>query len=119
MTNSMLFDFHARENSKKPGSVHATYLVSGVQSKKAILNSSVAEINEDVHMQSSPFMGSSAPRQDVEKEPSTVKVMTLVQEQHLHGKSKASTYLTQGTTLLIKSFSCQRAVRYNIFGPCL
>ncbi|MCJ1316115.1 hypothetical protein MMC15_001435 [Xylographa vitiligo] len=80
----MLFDFHARENSKKPGSVHATYLVSGVQSKKAILNSSVAEINEDVHMQSSPFMGSSAPRQDVEKEPSTVKVMTLVQEQHLH-----------------------------------
>ncbi|MCJ1437151.1 hypothetical protein MMC27_006536 [Xylographa pallens] len=80
----MLYDFHARQNAKKPGSIHATYLVSGVQSTKAIVNSNVTEVNEDVHMQSSPFMGSSMPRRDVEEEASTVKVMTLVQEQHLN-----------------------------------
>ncbi|MCJ1404030.1 hypothetical protein MMC11_007254 [Xylographa trunciseda] len=82
-TSSMLYDFHLRQNAKKPGSVHATYLVSGVQSTKAIANGSVAEVNEDIHMQSSPFMSSSMPRQDVEEEDSMVKVMTLVQEQHL------------------------------------
>ena len=97
----MLYDFHARQNAKKPGSIHATYLVSGVQSTKAIVNSSVAEVNEDVYMQSSPFMTSSMPRQDVKEEAITVKVTTLVQEQHLNGKSNGSIHRMQGVPLLI------------------
>ncbi|MCJ1296640.1 hypothetical protein MMC34_008206 [Xylographa carneopallida] len=84
VTNSMLYYFHASQNEQKPGSVHATYLVSGVQSTKAIVNVSVAEVNEDLQMQSSPFMSCSMPGQDVEEEASTAMVMTLVEEQHLN-----------------------------------
>ena len=93
VTNSMLYYFHASQNEQKPGSVHATYLVSGVQSTKAIVNVSVAEVNEDLQMQSSPFMSCSMPGQDVEEEASTAMVMTLVEEQHLNGKSKGSMQL--------------------------
>ncbi|MCJ1378473.1 hypothetical protein MMC17_001572 [Xylographa soralifera] len=83
MPANILYDFHARQNAKKSGSVHATYLVSGVQSTKAIVNRSIAEADEDVHMHSSPFMSSSMPQQDVEEGVFEVKVMTLVQEQRL------------------------------------
>ncbi|MCJ1288385.1 hypothetical protein MMC26_007741 [Xylographa opegraphella] len=83
LTNSMLYDFHATQNAEKPGSVHATYLISGVQPSKAIVDSSVAEENNDVHMHSSPFMSSPMPRQVAEEDVSVVKVVTLVQEQHL------------------------------------
>jgi hypothetical protein len=27
----MLFDFHQKQNAKKPGSVHATYLITGTR----------------------------------------------------------------------------------------
>ncbi|MCJ1394909.1 hypothetical protein MMC18_007789 [Xylographa bjoerkii] len=84
----MLYEFHSKQNAKKPGSVHATYLVSGIKAPKAISNGSAAKADEDVHMQSSPFMSSSMPRQNVEEEVPVIKVMTLVQEQHLDAVKK-------------------------------
>ena len=83
----MLFEFHAKENAKMPGSVHAMYLLSGAQPTKK-----VAELNgddEDIHMQSSPFFSSSMPDRDDELdvvEPMT-RVVTLVREDQLEGVS--------------------------------
>ena len=84
----MLFEFHSKENAKKPGSVHAMYLLSGGQPAKPS-----TEVNgndgEDVHMQSSPFFSSSMPDRDDEHdtvEPVT-RVVTLVREEQLEGIS--------------------------------
>ncbi|MCJ1472262.1 hypothetical protein MMC13_000909 [Lambiella insularis] len=79
----MLYDFHQKLNSKKPGCVHATYLVSGVRVAKAAVNEALEKDGEDVHMQSSPFMSRSMPHQDTEEDGKAMRVMTLVQEQHL------------------------------------
>ena len=66
----MLFDFYAKQNAKKPGSVHATYLLDGTPKPVT----SFFQINrnqrngDDVHMQSSPFMSSAAQEEDKEEE---------------------------------------------------
>jgi DNA polymerase delta subunit 3 len=85
-TCRMLYDFHHKQNAKRPGSVHATYLVSGVQAGKSE-SKGVQKKDEDVHMQSSPFMSSSMPNQD-EEEPQSqpeMRVITLTREEHLEG----------------------------------
>ncbi|MCJ1423122.1 hypothetical protein MMC29_001003 [Sticta canariensis] len=77
-----------RLSSRKPGSVHATYLVSGTQAK--LSETSVAGVGrsnlEDADIQSSPFISSSLPprddAEDIEDMPS-VKVIALVREQDL------------------------------------
>ncbi|KAF1839527.1 hypothetical protein BDW02DRAFT_593872 [Decorospora gaudefroyi] len=46
----MLFEFHKRQNAKKPNSVHATYLVTGTPRR--------AEQTIDTDMRSPPFMSS-------------------------------------------------------------
>ena len=46
----------------------------------------VQKIEEDTPMQSSPFMSSSMPNQDVEEEPAAMRVMTVVREEHLEGR---------------------------------
>ena len=79
----MLYEFHAHENKKRPGSVHATYLIYGTQNAKTYY--AIAEPQqdgEDVSMTSSPFMSSSMPQEEdtVEAPP---KVMTVVREENL------------------------------------
>ena len=84
----MLYEFHRRETSQKPGSVHATYLVSGTQ---IVVDSppenGVKDEGEgkDVYMQSSPYMSSPMPTQEEEEEVQRQKVITLVREEHLKG----------------------------------
>ena len=90
----MLFEFHSKENARRPGSVHATYLVSGGQPlNKDELNG----IDDDVHMRSSPFFSSSMPSHDddhqmierVDKKEPLMRVVTLVREDQLEGISTA------------------------------
>jgi len=83
-SHRILYDFHQKQTSKKAGSVHATYLVSGVQVVKPASNG-VHQTDEDTPMQSSPFMSSSMPNQDVEEEATGTRVMTLAREEHLEG----------------------------------
>ena len=85
----MLFEFYSKENARNPGSVHATYLISGGQPSKYDLSS----IDDDVHMRSNPFFSSSMPSQDedhemiegVGRKEALTRVVTLVREDQLEG----------------------------------
>ncbi|MCJ1259830.1 hypothetical protein MMC24_007669 [Lignoscripta atroalba] len=81
----MLFDFHKQQTSKKAGSVHATYLVSGLRQtpQPTEMNDSHRNEGEDAHIQSSPFMSSSTPHEEQEGEPPSLSVVTLAREEDL------------------------------------
>lgn len=84
----MLFEFHRSENAKKPKSVNATYLISGVQPVQAKKTSNGAHIKdgEDEIMQSSPFM-SSQPEHHEEPKPTTRTMsIILARQEDLIGK---------------------------------
>ena len=85
----MLYDFHHRENSKKTGSVHATYLVAGTQVvTESPPANGVKDEEEDrgTYMQSSPYMSSPTQAQEEEEEPKRQGVVTLVREEQLEGR---------------------------------
>jgi DNA polymerase delta subunit 3 len=84
----MLYEFHRKQNSKKPGSVHATYLVSGT---KRPATTSSSQDDEDMDMESSmrsspPLPSSSLHRPDDQDEVAeviAVRGVMLVREEHL------------------------------------
>lgn len=82
----MLFDFHKTENGKKPNSISASYLISGVQAtQKFPAANGGTKDGEDTVMRSSPYM-SSMPQPE-EKEASTrTKVFVLAREEDLDGE---------------------------------
>ncbi|KAI9053030.1 hypothetical protein LZ554_003300 [Drepanopeziza brunnea f. sp. 'monogermtubi'] len=81
----MLFEFHRSQNAKKPGTVHATYLISGIKRKEypIVANGGAKIDGGDDYMQSSPFMGSSMPQGDAGTGESGVLSITLVKEEEL------------------------------------
>jgi len=80
----MLYEFHHLQNAKKPGTVHATYLVSGTKrAEEQEASSGVQKDGEDEYMQSSPFMSSSMPQPDQDTEETSVLSITLVREEDL------------------------------------
>ncbi len=83
----MLFEFHRQQNVKKPGTVHATYLVAGTKRKPAPAktNGNVLKDGEDEHMQSSPFRSSPIPNPEETIEDSLLLSITLVKEENLKG----------------------------------
>ncbi len=85
----MLYEFHRTQNARKPGCLHASYLVGGV--RKPQTNSSTNGINgrngEDISMQSSSFLSSSMPEQEEEIEKIPVTTITLAREEDLEGVS--------------------------------
>jgi DNA polymerase delta subunit 3 len=89
----MLFEFHQKQNAKKPGSVHATYLITGTRlpPKSQQSNNAESQDSEDAVMQSSPpIPNRSAPQaaeEDVEATP--IRSLLLVKEEHLQ-KAKAT-----------------------------
>ena len=85
----MLYEFHRQQNGKKPGTVHATYLISGTKRKEEPLasNGGVQKDGEDDCMQSSPFVNSSMPQQDEGTGESGVLSITLVREENLEGRT--------------------------------
>ncbi|KAL8916506.1 MAG: hypothetical protein Q9208_008484 [Pyrenodesmia sp. 3 TL-2023] len=84
----MLFHFHKQQNSKRPGSIHAIYLLSGLAATTApaIPGQSASADGEDSYMQSSPFMSSSIPQKDGDEEPLSVKYIAMCREEDLEGR---------------------------------
>jgi DNA polymerase delta subunit 3 len=85
----MLYDFHQKQNAKKPGTIHATYLLSGTKRPEdpIPLNGEAKKDGEDDLMQSSPFMDSSMPQPEAGTGESSVLSITLVREEDLEGMS--------------------------------
>lgn len=81
----MLYDFHHTQNARKPGSVHATYLLYGTVNAKPSPPEVKQQDGEDSYMQSSPFMSSSMSKEGSAHEALPVKVMTLANEEDLEG----------------------------------
>ncbi|KAK7729086.1 hypothetical protein SLS57_002318 [Botryosphaeria dothidea] len=82
----MLYHFHATENEKNHGSVHATYAIIGTKLPQPALqtNGSHAHADEDVPMRSSPIPSSlpDAPEDNEESSPKVTSI-TLVREEDL------------------------------------
>jgi DNA polymerase delta subunit 3 len=89
----MLFEFHQKQNAKKPGSVHATYLITGTRlpPKPRQSNNTESQESEDAVMQNSPPIPNSSAPQAAEDdiEPVPVRSILLVKEEHLQ-KAKAT-----------------------------
>ena len=88
LAKQMLYEFHRKQNAKKPGSVHATYLLTGTRRVEtpAPQTNGGANQDEDTPMQSSPpFPSSSAPKQDVhmDERQSVVRSIMLVKQEDL------------------------------------
>lgn len=83
----MLYEFYQHQNSKKPGSVHATYLVSGISNyETSSSNGKLGQEDDgDTHMQSSPFMSSSILPEDKSETQVSEQLITLVREENLEG----------------------------------
>lgn len=86
----MLYEFHRQQNSKKPGTIHATYLLAGVKRPDTQITNGAAKDGEDHYMQSSPFMNSSMPQLEHGTGESGVLTISLVKEEELEGTYTAS-----------------------------
>lgn len=80
----MLYEFHHKQNSKKPGTVHATYLITGTKRDVQTNGVHSQEDGEDTVMRSSPPLPSSSiPQPDETTATITVRSIMLVKEEHL------------------------------------
>ncbi|KAF2459217.1 DNA polymerase subunit Cdc27 [Lineolata rhizophorae] len=82
LAKQMLYDFHQRENAKKVGSVHATYLIAGISKADTTAHvNGVSSSNETgSFMQSSPFPSSAPEPEEVEEQIVTTTVMLAKEE---------------------------------------
>lgn len=80
----MLFEFHRQQNAKKPGSIHATYLLYGTRRRQDTTTTlGRNEDGDNLHMQSSPIMSSYAPQPEENQEVTAVQTIILVREEDL------------------------------------
>lgn len=79
----MLFDFHQKQNAKRPQSVHATYLVTGTKQAPNHTNGTSGRSGDDVAMRSSPFMSSMPEPGEPGDEPVKKTCIVLVREEEL------------------------------------
>ncbi|EMR81940.1 putative dna polymerase subunit cdc27 protein [Botrytis cinerea BcDW1] len=79
----MLFEFHRVQNAKKPGTIHATYLIGGTKRNEAPRDIEAQKDGEDDYMQSSPFVGSSMPQAEGSAGESSILSITLTREEDL------------------------------------
>lgn len=78
----MLYEFHRAQNEKQPGSVHATYLISGRRPANQPVAIEMAPSNgEDVAMTDSSF---AQPEEEPTQQSETV--IQLVPEEKLEGR---------------------------------
>lgn len=84
----MLYEFHHLQNSRKPASVYATYVVDGVPlaCKEPKFNGHHQD-GVDVHTQSSPYMSSSMPQDQMEEDSIPSKKIVLAREDDLEGEN--------------------------------
>ncbi|TKA62878.1 hypothetical protein B0A55_08478 [Friedmanniomyces simplex] len=86
LAKQMLYDFHRKQNAKKPGAVHATYLITGTKRKEIPTNVTHSQRDgDDTVMHSSPPLpSSSAPKPDEhDEEPIAVQTVMLVKEENV------------------------------------
>jgi DNA polymerase delta subunit 3 len=83
----VLYDFYHHQTVKKPGSVHATYLMSGILIPADVPcnGNNQQEDGDDALMQSSPFVSSQVQAEEDTEIPPPVKLITLVREEDLEG----------------------------------
>jgi DNA polymerase delta subunit 3 len=82
--NRMLYEFHQQQNAKKPGTIHATYLIAGMKRKETHpATHSVKKDGEDDYMQSSPFVSSSIPQPSEGTGETSVLSISLAREEDL------------------------------------
>lgn len=113
----MLYDFHHNENSKKPNSVNATYVITGVQHppEPPATNGDAHESDGDDIMQSSPYISSSMPNQDAAADTVTASSIILVREEDLEGNMAGD---FSGTVLVADSgYRCEIDIPVNLFYP--
>jgi DNA polymerase delta subunit 3 len=102
----MLYDFYEEQSKRKPGSVYATYLISGTkkltQPSNGRAKTNGAAVDEDEPMPSSPPIPSSSmpvPSQQQsstsEREEVKIRTVTLVREENLEGTRRAVIHLTR------------------------
>ena len=84
----MLYEFHTTQRVEDPGSIVATYILNGVPKapKQSYVNGHYQD-GEDTYMQSSPYMSSSVPHQNDQDEAAPSRVVVLVNEDDLEGKT--------------------------------
>lgn len=83
----MLYEFHRSQNARRPGCVHASYLLGGIRKPQTSFSTNGANgrDGEDVLMQNSSFLSSSMPEQEEEVEKIAVTTITLAREEDLEG----------------------------------
>jgi len=115
----MLFDFHHKQNAKKPGSVHATYLITGTRTppKPQKQVNADTQDGEDAVMQSSPpIPNSSAPQApEDDADPTPVRSVLLVKEEHL---SQAKATFEQITGIHVYSLAAGGLSDLNSLTEC-
>jgi DNA polymerase delta subunit 3 len=101
----MLYEFHRQQNGKRPGTVHATYLISGTKRKEELSSSNggAQKDGEDDYMQSSPFINSSMPQPDDTGESGVLSII-LVREENLEGRTSLQSSIDDA------KISCRGAV---------
>ncbi|RAL04176.1 uncharacterized protein BO80DRAFT_422538 [Aspergillus ibericus CBS 121593] len=87
LAKQMLYDFHQTENNKKPNSVNATYIITGVQ-KSPELTSAANGAQDSFYDNngippSSPYVSSSMPNQDAVTDEIAISSVLLVREEDL------------------------------------
>ena len=110
----MLYDFHQTQNARKPGSVHATYLLHGTARAMPAPPEESQQDGQDAYMQSSPFVSSSAPQEESIQEIPPVKLVTLAREEHLEGIAHLLEQHT-GSSLRQKQAPKQNTMRFILF----
>jgi len=112
----MLYEFHRSQNGRKPGSIHATYLLCGTRKFEAPSitngNGNIKNGDGDVPMSDISFLSSSMPGQDVETEMETIPVTTVIlaKEEDLEGGFVDYLLIISRTRALMSS-SCERLFR--------
>ncbi|KAJ5166032.1 hypothetical protein N7492_006328 [Penicillium capsulatum] len=81
-SSRILYEFHRAENVKKPQSVHATYVISGIQ-KPPGPPATNHHMDEDEIMQSSPYIPSSMPNPDTAADSLRIASIILAREEDL------------------------------------
>ncbi len=82
----ILYEFHRVQNSRKSGSVYATYLLDGVPKEIEPSVNGHFKDGDDVHMQSSPHMSSSIPQETNEEDAVPSRRIMLAREEDLEGR---------------------------------
>ncbi|KAF2855579.1 hypothetical protein T440DRAFT_158272 [Plenodomus tracheiphilus IPT5] len=111
----MLFEFHQKQNAKKPGSIHATYLITGTKRNTEQTNGHGGRTDDDVNMRSSPFMSSMPEPKEPAAESTRKLSIVLVREEELE---KARAEFEDERSIHIYSLESGPIENLNVLSAC-